>query len=918
MAFRLLYPCDRHIPVTQYFMANPNIYSRFGLPGHDGIDWGTPINSPIYAPADGTVQTAGFQANGYGNFIRLGHVHADGTFLTLMAHLNRVLVNQNQTVRVGDIIGYSGNTGFSTGPHLHFSLQWSGATTRGFTTYRGFGRQATFPRDFVDPAPYLVPPLNSPAQPTNPNHPSLHFENVAVAMAASGNAGSTDAGSVAVASGTVDGTLGMRVQNTAQFGGLAIRPQPDTTGTNPPRVPDGTTLLVKATPNDIGGIRWRQIIEPEEHRNKWTAELVNNTQYLIQIPVSEVTGASETVTVDNPREAEVNNPTTLPQAEEPTMSTSRPTPDAVGVRVTNTASAGGLKVRAQPNTQGLTLTRLQDGMTLWAKPILRDGGAIQWRQILSPAEYRNMWVAQSFNQTQYLQQVADTDVASSDTETAPTVVVSEPVSTSSAPTTASTQAGTSGERMVIINTGTLQLKVRSAPNTTGEIAGKLADGSIVRVAAEQIADGNLTWRKLVEPVQFADNYVAESFATTRYLIPAPADAGGDVVTAPSAQSAPAAETPSTAAAAPAPAPAPVFSLTTSDPAPLTGRFTLVDRGLYTKLAIDGDDSTRMGVNIRELAYFGTPQWQWTQENQRKDFLKEAKNIGKTWVRFYAPHREYTPAQIVDRTRRTLDDIQAAGMLGIVVLGDSLAETNLYPPGDESYHTEVMGHINKGYWHNKSYETNYIPLLQRIVGELKDHPAVGMWQLMNEPAIYPQPASQADADAFAAFVDRASSLIYDIDTAHPISMGIINVAHVAPSAANQLEYPREYLAARKYIHVVSCHCYQHLDNGDPNVLWDQEDRANIDGPAAAATERAFMLTEFGASQAGDRTASSEAFLRRQLQGNNASAALQWGFMPTSNDVGVGDSHFGLSRANITQEYDQLGGLFSQIRNRIHLV
>ncbi|MEM6529678.1 MAG: M23 family metallopeptidase, partial [Chloroflexota bacterium] len=99
MAFRLLYPCDRNIPVTQYFMANPSIYSRFGLPGHDGIDWGTPVNSPIYAPADGTVQTVGNQANGYGNYIRLGHVHEDGTFTTLMAHLNRILVNQNQFVR---------------------------------------------------------------------------------------------------------------------------------------------------------------------------------------------------------------------------------------------------------------------------------------------------------------------------------------------------------------------------------------------------------------------------------------------------------------------------------------------------------------------------------------------------------------------------------------------------------------------------------------------------------------------------------------------------------------------------------------------------------------------------------------------------------------------------------------------------
>jgi len=85
---------------------------------HDGIDIAAPIGTPIVAPKDGTVLATGNSAS-FGRYLRMAH--ADG-YISFMAHLNGVAVAIGDTVRQGDHVAYSGNTGRSTGPHLHYSL----------------------------------------------------------------------------------------------------------------------------------------------------------------------------------------------------------------------------------------------------------------------------------------------------------------------------------------------------------------------------------------------------------------------------------------------------------------------------------------------------------------------------------------------------------------------------------------------------------------------------------------------------------------------------------------------------------------------------------------------------------------------------------------------------------------------------
>lgn len=89
---------------------------------HSGIDFAAPTGTPIYAVADGRVQMAGYNG-GYGRFVRLAH---EGGLGSGYGHMSRIAVSAGERVRRGQVIGYVGSTGLSTGPHLHYELYRNG------------------------------------------------------------------------------------------------------------------------------------------------------------------------------------------------------------------------------------------------------------------------------------------------------------------------------------------------------------------------------------------------------------------------------------------------------------------------------------------------------------------------------------------------------------------------------------------------------------------------------------------------------------------------------------------------------------------------------------------------------------------------------------------------------------------------
>jgi murein DD-endopeptidase MepM/ murein hydrolase activator NlpD len=86
---------------------------------HDGIDFSAPIGTEIYATGNGYVSKVEFNGRGYGNNITINHGFG---YQTLYAHMSRFNVREGQQVKRGDIIGYVGNTGSSTGPHVHYEV----------------------------------------------------------------------------------------------------------------------------------------------------------------------------------------------------------------------------------------------------------------------------------------------------------------------------------------------------------------------------------------------------------------------------------------------------------------------------------------------------------------------------------------------------------------------------------------------------------------------------------------------------------------------------------------------------------------------------------------------------------------------------------------------------------------------------
>jgi len=90
---------------------------------HPGLDFTAPIGTPIYATADGVIKDAGFNTGGYGNRVVINHGFG---YETLYAHMVRIKARVGARVKRGEVIGYVGSTGKSTGPHLHYEVHKNG------------------------------------------------------------------------------------------------------------------------------------------------------------------------------------------------------------------------------------------------------------------------------------------------------------------------------------------------------------------------------------------------------------------------------------------------------------------------------------------------------------------------------------------------------------------------------------------------------------------------------------------------------------------------------------------------------------------------------------------------------------------------------------------------------------------------
>jgi murein DD-endopeptidase MepM/ murein hydrolase activator NlpD len=159
----------KNVVITQYFgntdfaTQNPQIYNGHG---HSGIDLGIPPGTPLLAARAGTVLGTGntdltCPGASFGKWVFIKH---DNGLSTLYAHLTSITVSQGETVTMGQQVGYSGSTGYATGPHLHFGVYASaGSKIASFPSSGCKGKTYTMP--VADLTAYLNPLSYLPAVP---------------------------------------------------------------------------------------------------------------------------------------------------------------------------------------------------------------------------------------------------------------------------------------------------------------------------------------------------------------------------------------------------------------------------------------------------------------------------------------------------------------------------------------------------------------------------------------------------------------------------------------------------------------------------------------------------------------------------------------------------------------------------------
>ena len=126
------WPVTRAAEITSRFGVRANPFGEDNYEFHKGLDFAAPFASPVWVTADGTVVKAEL-AGPNGNLVVVDHGFG---YQTAYAHLSRVLVHPGEQVRAGQVVGLLGNTGRSTGPHLHYAVLRNGV--------------------LVDPYPYVI------------------------------------------------------------------------------------------------------------------------------------------------------------------------------------------------------------------------------------------------------------------------------------------------------------------------------------------------------------------------------------------------------------------------------------------------------------------------------------------------------------------------------------------------------------------------------------------------------------------------------------------------------------------------------------------------------------------------------------------------------------------------------------------
>lgn len=135
--------------ITQKFWANPQLYAKYGLKGHNGVDFRASPYKTLYSTHAGICSIHEDKNNPYGKYIKIRQMHSDWGYETIYAHLSNIYVTEGQEVKEKQIIWRTGNTGTNTTwPHLHLGLRFLNPDGSVKDRWNGYG-------GYVDPIKYF-------------------------------------------------------------------------------------------------------------------------------------------------------------------------------------------------------------------------------------------------------------------------------------------------------------------------------------------------------------------------------------------------------------------------------------------------------------------------------------------------------------------------------------------------------------------------------------------------------------------------------------------------------------------------------------------------------------------------------------------------------------------------------------------
>lgn len=358
--------------------------------------------------------------------------------------------------------------------------------------------------------------------------------------------------------------------------------------------------------------------------------------------------------------------------------------------------------------------------------------------------------------------------------------------------------------------------------------------------------------------------------------------------------------------------------TSSAPSPLIGKNLklVTDSAGVTYL----ENGKGMGANLRELIHWGdqnVPLAKYMNTGEYDKYFAYLRANNFKWVRFYVFHRNVNVDTCIARTRVVLDKLRDYGLLGCVVFMDSLAHSGFTfpyyaePRGNlPAYHRESQGHLHKSFYHDKAWQNPFQPAMEKVVTAFKGHTGVGMWQIINEPGIYPQPSSSDDASAVEEMLWVLSARIYAIDKSTPISGGFISTHHFAPTGVDRRAFSKAFWSNQPNLHLATVHAYQDLNNR--GGLFADESYMHIDFQEARSSKRATGITEFGSNS--NRGVAEKAFLERLAIQGDASLAIRWALSLSGSDDGIGDKDFGWHQWHFG-DFEELQNVFEEIGGRL---